>query len=184
MHKFDSSWTLFLDRDGVINQRIPNDYVKTWDQFDFIPGSIKAIEDLSNIFGRIVVVTNQAGIGKGLMTEDHLFDIHRRMLKTITLLDGRIDKIYHSPDLPSPDAYLRKPNGGMAYLAQRDFPEINFRRSVIVGDSFSDMEFGERLGMVKVFIEGKDEGYPPMNLDYCFESLFDFSKFVVETCQH
>lgn len=178
VHKFDKSWTLFLDRDGVINQRLPNDYVKNWDEFDFIPGSIKAIENLSSIFGRIVVVTNQAGIGKGLMTEDDLRNIHRMLLKTVNLLDGRIDKIYHASAIPSAGSYLRKPNSGMALLAKEDFPEIDFTQSVIVGDSISDMEFGDRLGMVKVFIDGKDEDPTEINPDYCFESLFDFAKFV------
>ena len=67
--KFDSSWTLFLDRDGVINEREDGGYITKVEDFSFVPGSIKAIEKLSNIFGRIVIVTNQAGIGKGLMID-------------------------------------------------------------------------------------------------------------------
>jgi histidinol-phosphate phosphatase family protein len=183
MHKFDNTWTLFLDRDGVINQRIPGDYVKSWDDFDFIPGSIKAIENLSSVFGRIVVVTNQAGIGKGLMTEKQLFDVHRMLLKTVDLLDGRIDKIYYAPDLPNSGSILRKPNIGMAKQAKQDFPEINFANSVIVGDSISDMEFGENLGMVKVFVDGKGEDPSSINPDYRFDTLFTFAKFVKETHQ-
>jgi histidinol-phosphate phosphatase family protein len=183
MHKFDDTWTLFLDRDGVINQRIPNDYVKSWDDFDFIPGSIKAIESLASIFGRIVVVTNQAGIGKGLMTEKQLYDVHRMLLKTVDLLDGRIDKIYYAPDLPSSGSFLRKPNIGMAKQAKIDFPEINFSNSVIVGDSISDMEFGNKLGMVKVFVDGKGEDPSSTNPDYQFDTLFDFAKFVLKAHQ-
>jgi histidinol-phosphate phosphatase family protein len=180
MHIFDKSWTLFLDRDGVINERIPGDYVKDWEQFDFIPGSIKAIERLSDIFGIIVVVTNQAGIGKGLMTEVQLQEVHKQMLKTVRLLDGRIDKVYYAPDTST----LRKPNVGMALQAQIDFQEIDFTRSIIVGDSLSDMEFGHNLGMIKVFIEGKGED--PMNAGpvfephYRFKSLSDFSKAVFQ----
>ena len=182
MHKFDNTWTLFLDRDGVINERIPNDYVKDWDSFDFIPGSIKAIERLSSVFGRIVVVTNQAGIGKGLMTEQDLYLVHRMLLKTVDLLDGRIDKIYHAPNAPDNPSPLRKPDTGMALQAKDDFPEINFSKSVIVGDSISDIEMGHRLGMVKVFIEGKDED--PHRLielkpDYQFKSLAEFAKKVI-----
>ena len=182
MHKFDNTWTLFLDRDGVINERIPNDYVKDWDSFDFIPGSIKAIERLSGVFGRIVVVTNQAGIGKGLMTEQDLYSVHRMLLKTVDLLDGRIDKIYHAPNAPDNPSPLRKPDTGMALQAKDDFPEINFSKSVIVGDSISDIEMGHRLGMIKVFIEGKDE-HPHQLLelkpDYQFKSLAEFAKKVV-----
>ena len=182
MHKFDNTWTLFLDRDGVINERIPNDYVKDWDSFDFIPGSIKAIERLSSVFGRIVVVTNQAGIGKGLMTEQDLYLVHRMLLKTVDLLDGRIDKIYHAPNAPINPSPLRKPDTGMALQAKDDFPEINFSKSVIVGDSISDIEMGHRLGMIKVFIEGKNED--PHRLlelkpDYQFKSLAEFAKKVI-----
>jgi histidinol-phosphate phosphatase family protein len=184
MHFFDKSWTLFLDRDGVINERIPGDYVKDWDQFDFIPGSIKAIERFANIFGIIVVVTNQAGIGKGLMTEAQLHEVHKQMLKTVRLLDGRIDKVYYAPDLSTHASTLRKPNVGMALQAQSDFPEIDFTRSIIVGDSLSDMEFGHNLGMVKVFIEGK--GDDPINAGsifephYRFKTLSDFSKHILQ----
>jgi histidinol-phosphate phosphatase family protein len=176
MFQFDKSWTLFLDRDGVINERIVGDYVKDWDSFNFIPGSIKAIESLSGIFGRVVVVTNQAGIGKGLMTEQDLYKVHKMLLKTVDLLDGRIDRIYHA-HYPSD---LRKPNIGMALQAQKDFPEINFSKSVMVGDSLSDMEMGHRLGMVKVFIEGKNEDPSPFQPNYQFKTLFDFAKKVMD----
>jgi histidinol-phosphate phosphatase family protein len=179
MFQFDKSWTLFLDRDGVINERIVGDYVKDWDSFNFIPGSIKAIESLSGIFGRVVVVTNQAGIGKKLMTEQDLFKVHKMLLKTVDLLDGRIDKIYHAPEAPHNPSDLRKPNIGMALQAQKDFPEINFSKSVMVGDSLSDMEMGHRLGMVKVFIEGKNEDPSAFQPDYQFKTLFDFAKKVM-----
>ena len=66
--KIDRGWTLFLDRDGVINRRIVDDYVKSWDQFKFLPGVPDAIKRLAGVFGRIIVVSNQQGIGIGLMT--------------------------------------------------------------------------------------------------------------------
>ncbi len=178
--KFDNSWTLFLDRDGVINEREEDGYITDVKDFSFVVGSIKAIEKLSNIFGRIVVVTNQAGIGKGLMTEKQLQKIHQHLLKTIDLLDGRIDKIYHCPDKPDVNSPNRKPETGMALQAKADFPEIDFSRSVIVGDSISDMEFGARLGMVKVFIEGKDEDPSVMKPDFQFDSLKSFADMLTK----
>jgi histidinol-phosphate phosphatase family protein len=180
MYFFDKSWTLFLDRDGVINERIPGEYVKDWDQFDFIPGSIKAIEKFADIFGIIVVVTNQAGIGKGLMTEAQLHEVHKQMLKTVRLLDGRIDKVYYAPDNSNQPSMLRKPNVGMALQAQNDFPEIDFSRSIMVGDSLSDMEFGYNLGMVKVFIEGKGEDPSAFEPHFRFKNLSDFSKHILQ----
>lgn len=178
MHFFDKSWTLFLDRDGVINERIPGDYVKDWDKFDFIPGSIKAIERFADIFGIIVVVTNQAGIGKGLMTEKQLKEVHRQFLKTIDLLDGRIDKIYHCPDKPDAKSPNRKPETGMALQAKADFPEIDFSKSVIVGDSNSDMDFGKRLGMTRIFIEGKKEDPSVFEPHFTFKTLKEFADAV------
>ena len=173
--KFDNSWTLFLDRDGVINERETDGYITKVDDFSFIPGTIKAIERLSNIFGRIVVVTNQAGIGKGLMTEKQLEMLHKHLLKTIDLLDGRIDKIYYCPDKPDTKSPNRKPETGMAMQAKADFPEIDFSRSIIVGDSISDMEFGARLGMVKVFIKGKGENPSALKPEFQFDSLKGFA---------
>ena len=172
--KFDNTWTLFLDRDGVINEREEDGYITKVEDFSFVPGSIKALEKLSNIFGRIVIVTNQAGIGKGLMTEKQLQKIHQHMLKTIDLLDGRINKIYHCPDKPDVNSPNRKPATGMAMQAKADFPEIEFSRSVIVGDSGSDMAFGEQLGMVKVFIEGKGGDPSVIKADFKFASLKEF----------
>ena len=173
--KFDNSWTLFLDRDGVINEREDGGYITKVEDFSFVPGSIKAIEKLSTIFGRIVIVTNQAGIGKGLMTEKQLQKVHAHMMKTIDLPDGRIDKIYHCPDKPDSNSPNRKPETGMAMQAKADFPEIEFSRSVIVGDSVSDMELGARLGMVKVLIDGKGEDPSVSKPDFQFESLKDFA---------
>lgn len=173
--KFDKTWTLFLDRDGVINERTPGDYIKKWQDFVFLPNSLKAIEKLSTVFGRIVVVTNQAGIGKGLMTETSLKNIHHLMVKTINAQGGRIDKIYYAPDLPIQPSNNRKPGTGMPLEAQKDFPEINFHRSVIVGDSNSDMEMGDRLGMIKVFIEGKGEDSSIWQPHFRFASLAAFA---------
>ncbi len=180
MISFDKTWTLFLDRDGVINTRLPNEYISKWDDFDFIVGSLKAIEDLSEVFGRIVVVTNQAGVGKGIMTELELNEVHRLMIKTVNLLGGRIDKVYFAPDLPQSPNHRRKPNTGMALDAQRDFPEIDFKKAVIVGDSKSDMEMGDRLGMVKVFIEGKGDDPIQFAPHYQFKTLALFAKSVLK----
>lgn len=181
MREFDASWTLFLDRDGVINTRLPNEYVTKWDDFDFIVGSLKAIEDLAQIFGHIVVVTNQAGVGKGLMTEKDLNEVHRLMLKTVDLLGGRIDKVYSAIDLPNSESQMRKPHTGMALMAKKDFPDIDFKKSVMVGDSISDIEMGDRLGMIKIFIEGKGEDPSVFQPHYRFKSLAEFAKTVVKS---
>ncbi len=147
MDSIDQSWTLFLDRDGVINVRIENDYVKTPDEFIFLPGAKEAIVRLSKAFGRIVVVTNQQGIGKGLYTSDDLSLIHNKMLGEIQLAGGKIDAVYFAPQLQSENSPMRKPGIGMALAAAEKYPEINFSRCIMVGDTASDMEFARNAGM-------------------------------------
>lgn len=151
MTRIDQSWTLFLDRDGVINEESPGGYVLRWEDFRFSEGALESIRDLSRCFGRIIVVSNQKCIGKGLLTERELDQIHTRMLRVINSQGGRIDRVYYCPDQQDASP-CRKPNTGMGLQASKDFPEIVFSRSVLIGNNLSDMEFGRRLGMVTCFI--------------------------------
>ncbi|MFZ2898039.1 MAG: HAD family hydrolase [Saprospiraceae bacterium] len=169
-------WTLFLDRDGVINRRIPGGYVCEWEEFDFLHGVLDALALLNSRFQRIFVVTNQAGIGKGLMTESDLAHIHAHMYESVRESGGRLDAIYHSSALPQSGDLFRKPEPGMALKAKTDFPEVEFARSIMVGDTASDMQFGRRLGMHTVWISGSGETQPEDGLfDATFPSLFDFA---------
>lgn len=147
----DKSWTLFLDRDGVINTRIENDYVKTPDEFHFLPGVVQAIAQLSAQFGRIVVVTNQQGIGKGLYTHDDLAAIHRKMSEAVVGSGGKIDAVFYAPHLANESSPMRKPGIGMAVAAKEKFPEIDFAKSIMVGDTESDMQFARAAGMYFVY---------------------------------
>lgn len=147
--------TLFLDRDGVINRYRPHDYAKNLSEFELLPGVIDAIVQLSQRFDRIVIVTNQRGIGKGLFSVDDLEEIHRYLMNEVHRAGGRIDKIYYCTDTEN-DSPNRKPNSGMALQAKQDFPEIVFEESIVIGDSESDMEFGRRLGMKTIFIDKSD----------------------------
>jgi len=175
--KIDSEWTLFLDRDGVINKRIENDYVRKWEQFEFLLGVIDAMKELSSIFNRIIIVTNQRGIGKGLMTEDDLKNIHNNMLKAFLKNGIKIDGIYHCPhDYEKKICDCRKPKIGMALQAKQDFPEIDFKKSIIVGDSEADMRFGKNLGMISVLI-GTNSNLSSC-ADFCFGTLYEFSIFL------
>jgi histidinol-phosphate phosphatase family protein len=168
----DKSWTLFLDRDGVINKKLDNDYVKHWIEFEFLDGAIDAIKYLNSVFGKIVVVTNQQGIGKRLYRTEDLELIHKNMLYEITYHGGNIDKVYFSPYLSSENHPTRKPGIGMALAAQKDYPEIDFKKSLIVGDSMSDIEFGRTAGMKTVYISDENRNDP--KIDFNFRSLNDF----------
>ncbi|HOZ51688.1 MAG TPA: HAD-IIIA family hydrolase [Chitinophagaceae bacterium] len=152
INEIDSSWTLFLDRDGVINHEKKDDYIRNAGEFIFYDGILEALKKLSEIFGIIVIVTNQRGIGRGLMTHQDLNEVHEFMLKAIHQFGGRIDRIYYAPDLES-DAIDRKPNIGMGLTAKTEFPSIDFTKSVMVGNNLSDMKFGKGLEMKTVYVE-------------------------------
>jgi histidinol-phosphate phosphatase family protein len=175
MMHIDASWTLFLDRDGVINNEIKDGYVLNWDMFHFEEGVLPALSTLAGKFGRIVMVTNQRCIGRGLLTEEGLHQIHEKMLEAISAQGGRIDKIYHCPDVDN-DSPCRKPNKGMALQAKADFPEIDFSRAVMVGNTLSDMKFGKDQGMTTVFIPSTkpDLPFPHPLMDYRCNGLPEF----------
>lgn len=154
--EIDLSWTLFLDRDGVINVESVGSYITQWDEFQFHDGALEALRMLGQAFGRIVVVSNQRGVGRGIMTMDALREIHANMQSEIARYGGRIDKIYAATAVNDED-HNRKPNTGMGLQAQLDFPEIDFRKSIMIGNSISDMEFGKRLSMITVFLTSKHE---------------------------
>ena len=146
------SRTLFLDRDGVINVKIDNDYVKSWAEFEFRQDFLKVVHPITHIFDRIIIVTNQKGIGRGLMTEDDLSDIHQKMVTEIKAHGGKIDAIYYcshkSDDYPN-----RKPRIGMAIQAKHDFPDLRFSHSILIGDSKCDIQLAEQLNIQSVYME-------------------------------
>lgn len=174
--QFDKTWTLFLDRDGVINRRLVDAYVRSWQEFAFEEGVVAAIKKFSEIFGRIFVVTNQQGIAKELMTERDLQVVHQQMIAEIERVGGRIDGIYFCPHWSGDNCTCRKPRTGMALQAKADFPEIDFSKAIMVGDSPSDIEMGHRLGMKTVFI-GKDNA--PPHTDWQFVNLKAFGDYIL-----
>jgi D-glycero-D-manno-heptose 1,7-bisphosphate phosphatase len=165
----NKNWTLFLDRDGVINKKIDNDYVKQWIEFEFIEGVLDALKFLNTVFGSIIVVTNQQGIGKKLYRIEDLELIHKNMLYEIAYHGGKIDKVYFSPYLKSENHPYRKPGIGMALKAKEDISTINFKESIMVGDSMSDMEFGRNAGMKTIYIS--EEITENDKIDFNFKSL-------------
>jgi len=172
-------WTLFLDRDGVINERIPGDYVKHQNEFKFLPGVLDSFSMFYNLFYPIIVVTNQQGIGRGLMTTSQLESVHEKMMSEVKQSGGRLDAVFFSPDLKNTHSFSRKPAIGMGLQARKKFPAINFKKSIMVGDTKSDMLFGYRLGMVTVLIGAdKDLIFQCGDIvDYTFPDLLSFAGF-------
>lgn len=157
MPEYNSKWTLFLDRDGVINKRLPGKYVREIGEFEFLYKVPEAIAICSQIFARIIVVTNQQGIGKQLMTEAELEVVHQFMFEEIERAGGKVDAVYFCPDLKTDANPCRKPSPVMGLWAQSDFPEINFKKAIMVGDSLCDIQFGKSLKMETVLVETNRE---------------------------
>lgn len=170
------SWTLFLDRDGVLNKRLEDDYVKNWTEFEFLDGVLDALKYFKGLFGNIIVVTNQQGIGKRLYRIEDLEIIHKNMLYEVEYHGGRIDKVYFSPHLAAEQHPSRKPGIGMAQDAKKDFPQIDFSKSLIIGDSLSDMEFGRKAGMRTLYISDRRTESPL--IDFQFASLAEVADYL------
>lgn len=158
-------WTLFLDRDGVINQRIIDQYVCKWEEFHFIEGVLEAIRKFGLVFNNIVVVTNQRGINRNLMTHQDIADIFDKMRESITKTGGRIDEFYYCPHLVEENCNCRKPKIGMGLQAKKEFPNIDFKKSVMVGDMLTDMQFGKALGMKTIYLTNHRANYYPNRSD-------------------
>ena len=170
--EIDTSWSLFLDRDGVINRQIVEGYVQNISSFCVLEGVVDAMVILKKRFGRIFVVTNQQGIGKKMMTINDLQLIHNYMENKLGVT---FDGIYFSPHLAQENNVMRKPNSGMAFQAKKDFPEVNFEKSVMVGDSASDIQFGKNIKMKTVYISTLEEN---LGADIVCPSLYDFAKML------
>lgn len=148
----DASWCVFLDRDGVINRRIAGDYVRSWRQFEFLSGALEAVVRLSQRAGWVVVVTNQAGVGKHLVSEADLATVNARLCARVEESGGRIDAVLVCPHTVEDECGCRKPKPGLADQALARFPDIDLTRSVMIGDSAADIAFGRGLRMTTVLV--------------------------------
>jgi len=172
----NNTWSLFLDRDGVINKRIFGGYITSVEEFEFLPGVEDAIKQFTDSFHLVFVVTNQQGIAKGIMSERNLLDIHNYMCDQIYLKGGRVDKCYFAPNFKGAEDDMRKPSSAMADLEKREFPEIDFKCCVMIGDTDTDIEFGKNLGMKTVRI--KTEEPIGIDADLTVSGLDEFAKMI------
>ena len=153
--------TVFLDRDGVINEKAPEgEYICSAAELHVLPGVPQAIARLNQAGLRTVVVSNQRGIAKGLYTVADVEAIHRAMRETLARDGARLDAIFICPH-DKEECQCRKPLPGMFQQAVGAFPEIKAAESVMIGDALTDIEFGRRLGMPTILIEGAAERHKP-----------------------
>ncbi len=173
----DKEWTLFLDRDGVINHEKANDYIHTWSEFTFYDGVLEAMAIFAKKFKHIVVVTNQRGIGKGVTKEEDLLFLHKKMKATVEENGGRIDAIYYCKDFDL-NSLCRKPNTGMGLQAVKDIPTINLTKALMIGNTFSDMQFGKNMGIQTIFLPTTRPEVDLKNgtIDAVYPSLISFAR--------
>ncbi len=149
--------TVFLDRDGVLNEKMPEgQYVSRWQDFHVLPGVPHAVRRLNDAGLRVIVVSNQRGIARGLYTSSDVESIHAEFQQLLNQAGARIDAFIICPH-DKGQCNCRKPLPGLFEQAVAEFPGITAATSAIIGDSLSDIEFGRRLGMTTVFIEGDPE---------------------------
>jgi histidinol-phosphate phosphatase family protein len=171
LKNIDSSWTLFIDRDGVINDEKHEDYIHTWDEFKFYEGVKEAFKIFNKKLGVIVIITNQRGVAKGVTKIADLHLIHNNMQEEIEAAGGRIDKIYVCTEMASEN---RKPNTGMGLQAMKDFSGIDLSKSLMIGNTLSDMKFGRNLGVtINIFLPTtrKEVSLDHEDIDLVFDDL-------------
>ena len=148
----DENWTLFLDRDGVINERIMNGYVLDYKDFHFKQGVLESFATLSSKFNYIFVVTNQKCVALEKISEEGLAEIHQQMRLDIEKVGGKITQVFAATEFKDKEPFMRKPAIGMGKLAKELYPEIDFSKAIMVGDTNTDLIFGKKLGMKTVLI--------------------------------
>ncbi len=153
----DIGWTLFLDRDGVINERIFGGYILDYQDFRFKEGVLQASTELFMKFSRVIVVTNQQCVALEYITAEKLQLVHQEMVADFDKMNARIDRVFSAIERKGTAPFMRKPEVKMAEMAKAEFPEIDFHKSIMVGDTDSDLQFGKNLGMKTVLIRSAEK---------------------------
>jgi D-glycero-D-manno-heptose 1,7-bisphosphate phosphatase len=143
---------VFLDRDGVINQNRDGDYVRIWQEFAFLPGSREAIQRLLKEDIPIIVISNQAGVGKGLVSDATVQEINRRLVAQTSVADRKISAVYYCPHRVEDGCQCRKPKPGMLLMAAAEW-DLDLTRCYLVGDAMSDIEAGSAVGCTTFLVK-------------------------------
>jgi D-glycero-D-manno-heptose 1,7-bisphosphate phosphatase len=181
----DPITTAFLDRDGVLNRKAPDQrYVTSWEAFEFLPGAMEALRRLSRAGIRTIIVTNQRGIATNQMSRAAVDEIHDRMLEAIRHAGGSVEAVLVCPHGEG-ECECRKPGVGLFLQALAMFPEIELEQSIVVGDSRSDIEAGNRLGCRTYLVGHRNRraeilGAGDLHVDGQGRSLLDIVRALVE----
>jgi D-glycero-D-manno-heptose 1,7-bisphosphate phosphatase len=167
-----SKKAIFLDRDGVINVKLPEDrYVRRPSELSLIPGAVEALRILRRLGYVLVIVTNQRGIARGFMTAQDLDRVHEVLKQELSRNGGQIDAVYYCPHDTWEACSCRKPEPGLVLTAARDW-DVDLEASYLVGDSPSDVGAGRRARTrtVRISTDADEEA------DLVFPSLLDFAR--------
>ena len=139
----------FLDRDGTIIEE--KDFIKSPDEIEFIPGSIEAIRILKKLGYKIVVISNQSGIGRGILTEKMVKEVNESFIRKLMENGALIDALYFCPHHPDDDCDCRKPKTGLIQKAAAEH-KLDLEKAVVIGDKLSDLELGKNLGGKSILV--------------------------------
>ncbi len=144
-----SDSVVFLDRDGTIIEE--KDFINSPDEIEFIPGSIEGIRTIRKLGYKIIVISNQSGIGRGILTEKMVKEINDSFIQQLRERDAPIDALYFCPHHPDDDCNCRKPKAGMISRAVAEH-KLELEKAVIIGDKLSDIEMGKRIGAKSILV--------------------------------
>jgi D-glycero-D-manno-heptose 1,7-bisphosphate phosphatase len=143
---------IILDRDGVLNEKAPRaQYVRNWSEFKWLPGAKESLRRLNEAGFKVIIISNQAGINRGAMTEKDLHDIHMKMVAEVEQSGGRVDAIYFCPHDWNEGCECRKPKPGMLFQAQHDF-NLDLSRTLFIGDDERDAQAAEAAGCLPALV--------------------------------
>ncbi len=177
---------VFIDRDGVINKDSA-DYIKSCDEFQFLPGSLEAFKMLKTEGYETIVITNQSVIGRKMVTPDGLKEIFAKLTEGVEAIGGNIKDILFCPHIPDDHCRCRKPLPGMILYAQKKY-DIDLQRSCMIGDSAKDIECSRNAGcgnsvLVKTgngLKAAKELAEKKKDPDYLAENLLDAAKWIIK----
>jgi len=176
---------IFFDRDGVFIENCPA-YVRSWADVVILPDALEALSKLSQSRYKLVMVTNQSVVGRGIISITTAWEINRRLLKVMRAAGIRIDGIYLCPHAPAELCACRKPKPGLLLQASSDL-SIDLTNSVMIGDAWTDLLAGQAAGVSTNILVRTGRGNqqylssvpPEVSSFLVFDSLLDASKFIL-----
>jgi len=178
---------VFLDRDGVVSVFTPDDYVKTWEEFAFIPGAVEGLARLRRAGFTIFFISNQGGVNKGLFSMADLDDITGRMREVLRAGGADFERAYYCPHTSEENCSCRKPKPGLFFQAAREYGPIDFSKAFFVGDSDIDVEAGKAAGCRTILVlsgktkSGEEVLSWKVKPDYIAQNLVSAASIISET---